>query len=213
MEAPFAHLVFVDFENVPTVDLDLVSGQSAEVLLFIGAKQKIFSLPLVQQIRRLAMQVQLIEVGKSGRNALDMVLAYHLGQSAAKNSTAQFYIVSKDTDFDPLIAHMCEANLLISRHESFAALPFLPSSKGTVSSKSPLAPGKNQLEDRRAKFIVRLRNPGTRNRPSKKSTLLSHIRNDIAKNSSDAEVEDFVQDLVDQRVLTINEKGRVTYPA
>jgi hypothetical protein len=66
--------VFVDFENVHEVDLGLVEGKPVQVTLLIGKNQKKIDLALVQQIRRLAAQVALVEVGASGRNALDSAI-------------------------------------------------------------------------------------------------------------------------------------------
>jgi len=79
--------VFVDFENVPEVDLGLVEGKPVHVTILIGKNQKKIDLPLVQQIRRLAAQVELVEVGASGRNALDLTLAYYLGQAVLRLRT------------------------------------------------------------------------------------------------------------------------------
>src|SRR5580698_9329683 len=95
------HFVFVDFENVPEVDLGLVAGKPAHVMLLLGKHQKKLDIGLVQQIRRLAEQIELVEVGASGHNALDLTLAYYLGRAVQRDPEAQFYVVSKDSDFDP----------------------------------------------------------------------------------------------------------------
>eukprot|EP01031_Cornospumella_fuschlensis_P013228 gene13228-biopygen11165 len=77
MPAPASdHLVFVDFENVPALDLSAIEGKSARVTLLIGKNQKKLDLDLVRQIHRLAPQVDLVEVGASGHNALDLTLAF-----------------------------------------------------------------------------------------------------------------------------------------
>src|SRR4051812_27262518 len=78
---PMNH-VFVDFENVPSVDLSLIRGRPVDVTLLIGEKQRRLDLDLVRQIHEHATQVSLVEVGASGRNALDLVLAWHLGHAA-----------------------------------------------------------------------------------------------------------------------------------
>ncbi|MES1168419.1 MAG: hypothetical protein ABUL61_04545, partial [Oleiharenicola lentus] len=67
----FTYFVFVDFENVPTADLGLVEGKPVHVTFLIGKKQTWLDLTLVKQIHRLATQVELVEVGASGHNALD----------------------------------------------------------------------------------------------------------------------------------------------
>src|ERR1700722_8753501 len=120
------HFVFVDFENVPEVDLGLVTGMPAHVMLLLGKHQKKLDVALVQQIRRLADQIELIEVGASGHNALDLTLAYYLGNAVQRNPQAQYYVVSKDSDFDPMLGHLRAQHIEVARFASFAALPFLP---------------------------------------------------------------------------------------
>jgi hypothetical protein len=117
--------VFVDFENVPSVNLSLIRGQPAKVTLLIGEKQRRLELDLVRQIHEHASQVSLVEVGASGRNALDMVLAWHLGAAAERSAGDAFFVVSKDKDFDPLIKHLRARGLAVERVDAFAALPFV----------------------------------------------------------------------------------------
>src|SRR3954468_21509405 len=117
--------VFVDFENVHTVDLTLIGDKQAEVTLLIGEKQRRLELALVRQIHEHAAKVTLIEVGAAGRNALDLVLAWHLGKTAERYPDDPYFVVSKDKDFDPLIPHLRTLGLRVERIDAFAALPFL----------------------------------------------------------------------------------------
>ena len=203
----FTHFVFVDFENVPNVDLALVSGKPVQVTLLIGKNQTKIGIGLVQQIRRLAAQVELLEVGASGHNALDLTLAYYLGQAVLRSPAAQFCVVSKDKDFEPLLGHLCGNNLKVGRYESFEALPFLaPPKKPAVVVAKPSV-------DRRAKIISRLMNPNTPNRPLTKKGLLAKIKTEYGKESSDAKVDDILQELLARRRLTIDAKDKVSYNA
>jgi hypothetical protein len=200
------HFVFVDFENVPEVDLGLVAGKPAHVMLLLGKHQKKLDIGLVQQIRRLAEQIELVEVGASGHNALDLTLAYYLGRAVQRDPEAQFYIVSKDNDFDPMLGHLKAQQIEAARFTSFAALPFLPQPKTAVATKK--AP-----EDRRAKVIGRLNNPTIRNRPSSRKALLAHIHTALGKETSETGAADILRELVDTRVLSIDALGKVTYAA
>jgi len=60
-------------------------GKSVHVTLLIGKKQTKLDLALVQQMRRVPDQVELVEVGASGHNALDLTLAYYLGRAAERS--------------------------------------------------------------------------------------------------------------------------------
>jgi hypothetical protein len=195
-----AHQVFVDFENVHTVDLALIAGQPVHVTLLIGEKQKRLDLALVRQIHRHASQVTLIEVGASGRNALDLVLACHLGKASTQHAKAAFYIVSKDKDFNPLIAHLRTEHLDVSRHEAFTALPFLTT-----------APKPSETDDRLTKLIDRLTKK-TKARPVRRKTLLSDIHAFYANRLTPAELEEVVATLEERGVIAIDAKGKITYP-
>lgn len=200
------YFVFVDFENVPDVDLGLVTGKPAHVMLLLGKHQKKLDVALVQQIRRFADQVELVEVGASGHNALDLTLAYYLGRAAQRDPEAHFCIISKDNDFDPMISHLRSQQIEIARYASFAALPFLPQPKPAVATRK-------LPEDRRAKVIGRLKNPTIRNRPSSRKALLAHINTALGKETSESGAADILRELVDSRVLSIDAQGKVTYAA
>lgn len=195
-----AHYVFVDFENVPTVDLALIAGQSVHVTLLIGEKQKKLELTLVHQIHRNAAQVTLVEVGASGRNALDMVLACHLGQAVVMTPGAAFHIISKDKDFNPLVAHLRANEVNIARHDNFAALPFL----------QPAAAKLPDPDRRLNKLITGLRNAGA-SRPVRRKTLVSHIQDLFANRLTDAEVKSIIATLQQRGVIAIDERDRVSY--
>jgi hypothetical protein len=219
--ATLTHHVFVDFENVPDIDLGLIAGQPAKVTLLIGKQQKKLGLPLVQQIHRLAGQVVLVEVGAAGRNALDMTLACYLGQAVHQSPRDHFHIVSGDKDYDQLISHLRARGQAVQRHGSFTALPFLPRSRKTAGAAKP-APavaktrpltGAKAPVDRRAKVIARLQNPASRNRPASKRALLMHIKASLGKEASDAKADDIMKELCETQVLSIDAKDKIRYGA
>jgi hypothetical protein len=146
--------------------------------------------------------VALIEVGGSGRNALDLVLACHLGKATIENPRAAFYIISKDKDFNPLVAHLRADHIDVARLDAFTDLPFL----ATASS----APGAS--DDRLEKLITQLKNR-TKARPVRRKTLLSHIQAFHANRLSPDELDAVVTTLLENRIIAIDEKGRVSYPA
>lgn len=203
----FTHFVFVDFENVPNIELGRVAGKPVHVSLLLGKNQRNLDVGLVQSIHRLAAQVQLVEVGASGHNALDLTLAFYLGQAVERAPAAQFCIVSKDKDFDPLVGHLERENVKVARFDSFAALPFFPRSKKSapVATKPPV--------DRRAKVIARLMNPANLARPSSRAALLAHIKTALGKEASEAAGEDILDELVARKALAIDARGKVSYAA
>lgn len=204
---PASYRVFVDLENVPEIDLGLVEDKPVHVTLLIGKNQKKFDVTLVRQIHRLAAQVELVEVGASGHNALDLTLAFYLGQSVQRFPDAHCCIVSKDKDFEPMIAHLNGKRIKITRHDSFATLPFLS------PPKAPAATAKKPPEDRRIKVISLLKNPSRLNRPTSRKTLLAYIKASLGKDSSEDKAEDILRELCAEHTLTIDAKDKVTYAA
>lgn len=221
------HFVLVDFENVPTVDLDRIAGKPARVVLLLGAKQTKLGVALVQQIHRLAAQVELVEVGASGRNALDLTLAYYLGVAGKEHPQAAFHIISKDKDFEPLLAHLKAKGFRIARHESFAGLPFTVPRK-TALSKAPFATARAAVSavsaeaskpvpasqivasaDRLSKLIEQLKK-GV-NRPKKRATLERHVASLHGNKLSAGEMNALIDQLVTRHVIVIDDKGKVTY--
>jgi hypothetical protein len=214
--APHSHHVFVDFENVPSVDLGLIETLPVLVTLLIGKTQSKVDTALLEQVHILATKVRIIRLAASGRNALDLTLAYYVGQAVIEHDGVELHIVSKDKDFDPLISHLREKKVSVTRSESFAALPFLVVTKPTTSRRSAPAlkksapPPKDTSNDRLEKVIARLRDPLSRNRPSTERALRAHLRTALGKNATEETVEDALGQLRES-AITIDERGKVLY--
>ena len=225
---PFTHRVFVDFENVPRVELGTIEGKPIHVTLLIGKNQKKLDLPLVQQIHRLSAQVELIEVGGSGRNALDLTLAFYLGQNRERSPAASLAIVSQDKDFDPLIAHLAARGIAVVRCGSFAALPFLqkPARSRTPKLTAPVRPAAPArpvaprrasapvapapANDRMERLVARLRS-GYAGRPRTRMRLLATVNDTFGGRLTDAQQAETLDALVGRGVLTLDPSGQVRY--
>jgi len=216
------HFVFVDFENVQLIDLNLVKGKPVHVALLIGKNQVKLDFELADQIHKQAPQIELIKIGASGHNALDMTLAYYLGRAVERAPQAHFFIVSKDKDFNPMIAHVSDHGIKVVRCESFAALSFLPKSKKLALTKAPsgaktthtpklvVASTSNPTVDRLEKLIGRLKN-NPMQRPKKKSSLLAHINTAYGGKLDETEQNQKLEMLIDRGIFFIGDKDRVTY--
>jgi hypothetical protein len=212
----FTHFVFVDFENVPDVDLAPLNGHRVVVTLFLGKKSKLKT-GLVEQITRLPFEVRLIKIGKPVENGLDFVLAFHLGRTAGRYPGARFSIVTKDKkDFDPLVTQLHTDHVRVERVESIAALPFLRPANPAAPVKAP-APDKSDssikksAEDKTTQVIARLMNPITGNRPTTRVRLIKRLKNDIGKNTSDSDATDAVGRM-EKLGLRIEPTGKLIYP-
>jgi len=224
--------VFVDFENVQDVDLTLAQDKPVHVTLLIGAKQTKLPTKLSLQLNTFAAQVRPVEVGGSGRNALDLTLAMYLGREIERHPQASFTIVSRDQDFDPMIAHLNSTGVRVERVPSFVAVSaFSPARKHTrapriarasaakpIGRPAPVAPAPRStvpahasLERRWESVSERLSQPENRNRPRTRERLLAYLETSAGGSKQDA--ANLLNRLQQAQVLTIGSDNRVQYRA
>jgi len=216
------YFVFVDFENVQEVDLALVEGKPVHVTLLIGKNQTWLDLALVQQIRRMPNQIELLEVGASGHNALDLTLAHYLGRAVERIPEANYAIVSKDKDFDPMIAHLSNRGVQVVRKDSFAALSFLHPAKSvapaksrpplklvaakpTPAAKAPAAAKPTKAAEKLAKLIKHLRNSPPSSRMKLEHMIVAFYKSALPAGG----VAGVIDALVRQRIVLVDDAGKV----
>jgi hypothetical protein len=112
---PLTHIL-VDFENVQpsAVDIGMVRGDELRLCIFRGPGQMKYAADVAEAWQPLGAHVTFVRCAKAGRNAVDMHIAFHLGALVAGQQAAQassrelprLVIVSRDTDFDPLLLHI-----------------------------------------------------------------------------------------------------------
>ena len=185
--------IFVDFENVQEMDFDRIANRPVKVTVVLGEQHKRLPVDLVKKLLRHAGQIELIETGRAGKNALDLVLAQHIGVVRTADPHGYFHIVSKDKGFDALVGHLKDNGTLARRHASFSEIPVLMNAMERVS-----------LMSRQLKL-----NPV--NRPRKRKTLTSQIQVVFGGSLSEAEVEDTLQGLVREKTVALSSKGEVIY--
>lgn len=193
-----SNYIFVDFENVHEVDLDLIANKPVVVILVLGQRHKSLPVDMVKKLLKFPEQVRLVEAGMSGKNALDFVLAYRIGVESVANPKGFFHVVSRDTGFDALIQHMKNNHLMAERHESFA--------KALGLSGGVLQPFQQRL-----KTVTERLTKNKKNRPKRKKTLRSQINAYFSKQLSEPELDEMLKALVDGKVLEINPRGAVAY--
>ena len=113
-------IVLVDFENVQPKDLASINGGAYQVKVFLGAQQAKIPLTLARTLQGFGPQAEYIQINGSGSNAVDFHIAYYIGRVAATAPDTQFYVISKDTGFDPLLKHLEERGISCQRLSSIA---------------------------------------------------------------------------------------------
>jgi len=190
--------IFVDYENVQEVDLDLLAGKPVKVFLVVGHRRKTLPSVLARQIHQYHNQVSWIESEGASNNALDLVLAYQVGLQAKADPKGYFHILAKDKDYDALIKHLRSHDILASRDEEFSKIPVL------------VAMTRLSLEQRVAWLVERLRKNNA-SRPTRKKSLLTTIHAFCRKELSEAEVQQILTALVARKLIEITPQGGVTY--
>ena len=210
--------VFVDVENVKVIDPAVIGAKNLRLYLFLGPHHKKLDVEVVEKLLEHSQTVQLIRSPKSGKNALDFVLAYHLGQAVQGDPKGYFHIVSKDAGFDALVDLLKSRHVKVKRHDDWAALHFQsvakPPMAAEVAPHISSSPAPNvigaKLSQNAAKLLENLRK-SVKNRPKKQKTLITHARNFSSKDKPEAEAEKVVAELQKAGHLAIDEKGTVSY--
>lgn len=215
----FTDFLFVDFENVPAIDLELLRNKSVHVTLLIGAKQTKIPTALALQFRHFAAQVEPVEVGSSGRNALDITLAAYFGRTLERSRTARFVIVSKDHDFDSMVAHFRSQHVALERVDTFASAPcFGPPKKARKSAPAkpaapvaPALPAAPALDQRTQKIIARLSDPQNKSQPRSLKSLRSHIKTSLGGDAADEQIDQVIDQLIARRALKLGDAQEIIY--
>jgi PIN domain len=130
--------VLIDFENVQVKSIALLEGDHFRVKVFLGPKNTRLPAELVVAVQRLGDRAEYITLDTSGSNALDFHIAYHLGVLSAKEPSAYFHVISRDTGFDPLIQHLKSRSIYSCRSVSIEEMPCFAVKKEVVAPAAPV---------------------------------------------------------------------------
>ncbi len=227
--------IFVDYENVRghDMDLSLLENLKVEVIFIFGKRQNDVPVELVQAMLRFAGQFRIEKLSVEGRNALDFVLAYHIGKASALDPSGHFFVLSKDTDYDPLMIHLRAHHIKAHRYGTFAEIPCfparapvhrppqkpvppvpVPARAGKLppasKPKTPDADSVPSVEER-VKILVEQFERTPRSRPKREKTLRSSLSAHFGKRLSEEDISATVAALVKQGSIEISDKGVVNW--
>lgn len=119
--------IFIDYENTQPANLELLNRPDIFVILFIGSQQTKIPIDIVLKMQSMGERARYIKVSKTANNALDFHIAFYMGKILAHVPKSSVYIISKDTDYEPLINHLKEQGISAALCEEIEQLPFLKS--------------------------------------------------------------------------------------
>ncbi|MFN9031029.1 MAG: PIN domain-containing protein [Betaproteobacteria bacterium] len=149
--------ILVDYENTqPKADeVALVRTESQRLWIFRGPGQKKYEAEFSEALLLLGKDVaRVVRCEKSGANALDMHIAFELGRLAAGDAGAtavEFIVVSKDTDYEPLLQYLRKLGYSARREKTLTAAIGAPVGGARAkAAKEPRVAAKQSAPARKA---------------------------------------------------------------
>ena len=219
--------VLVDSENTPLQHADFARDESIELLIFIGKTQTKFPRELVLAVQAMGPRARYIEMDGSGKNALDFHLAFYLGRLSAQDPTARFFIVSKDTGFDPLVVHLAARGTSVRRISDSSPLqappprPARTTAAKTVAKAAPSATTAAAVKSHtpptetgeRADYVSKRLKASPTSRPARLKTLQSTIQALLGKDHplGEDDLRGIIAALQTRGVLSVSDT-KISYP-
>lgn len=191
------HYVLIDYENVQPSSLAELDAEHIRVLLFVGASQNKLTFDIAVAVQKLGRRAEYIKIAGNGSNALDFHIAFHIGHLAAQDPTAFFYIISKDTGFDPLIQHLKERKVRALRSNTVADI------------RLPKAVNSKTTPERIQVVVAHLQRQGAA-KPRTRETLSNSINSLYQKKLTESELVELLKGLQAKGFITVNDT-KITY--
>jgi hypothetical protein len=170
--------------------LSTLGAHPLKVMVFLGARQKV-DVDLANAMQVLGSNASYVQICGNGRNALDFHIAFTLGELAA-DAGSRFYVMSKDTGFDPLLRYLHKRGTTAVRLSSLDDLA------------TAIAP-----HDKVDAVLCNLASRGN-GRPRRVKTLANTIRTLFPPDMPDCEVESLIAALEREGHISITD-GAVSY--
>ena len=172
---------FIDYENVGSLGKVDLSGYE-RVIVFLGARQPRLDFTDTKYDKPINLVV--VQVKDSQANNLDFHLAYYLGKFDAQAERAvAFEVISNDTGFSPLIAHIKTSGRLCKQ------------------VKITGAPGEPE------KLIKNLSSMQKEKRPQKVASLRNHIAAQLKIQGDEMAIQKELNQLVNAKFLKLSDSG------
>ena len=209
--------VLVDFENVQP-DMSGLVGTAHKVVVFFGAKQQEgrHHFEKFDALFELGANLERVKILHSGKNALDMHIAWYIGKVFEREPAAVVHVVSRDTDFDPLIEYLRKQGFACSRSKdvdviarqrgpSVPAMGAVPRKAKAKSAPAAPAPPKKTAPDQHQVIVRMLRALGNppKTRKALVSTLANYLKQQGTAQSTKA-IEQAIDELIRQKLVSQN---------
>jgi len=215
------YYVLIDFESIQPKDLSELNAEHYRVMVFVGVNQKNISVELSMALQPLGTRAEYLKIAGNGKNALDFHIAFYIGRIATQSPTARFYIISKDTGYDPLIKHLKEKKISVTRLLEISKIPSLGKTANTEVPEKQLRDVNNKPKAKSAikksatekidHIIANIQKCDPTKRPGTYKKLLNTISSIFQNILSETEPVNLIKALVNRKILTVSDKEKVSY--
>jgi hypothetical protein len=189
-------VLLIDYENVQGINLRQIDQTGCKVHVFTGSSQSKIPIDLVSSAQAFGDRLEWIRIDGNGPNALDFHIAYYLGVQIAKCPTNEYFILSKDKGFDPLIKHIIKGKVICRR----------------IGSISEIGPGKKAkgADGDYEKVVKNLIKIEKGQRPRNKRTLRQYLKTLVSKPQTEEKVDRIIEQLFASKLVS-DDNGRLIY--
>ncbi|WP_455232074.1 PIN domain-containing protein [Geopseudomonas aromaticivorans] len=200
--------VLIDLENVCPEHMELLLKLDFRVKVFVGSNQTKLPFELVTAMQALGERGEYIKIHGNGPNALDFHIAFYMGELAAKDEGCFFHVLSRDTGFDPLIAHLKHRKIFAKRSERIEDIPLLAvTQQQNVEQPQQPQQGKQDICSEAINFLRK----AARTRPSKLPALENALKAHFRKVLGGNDHQKLVSQLRSKKIITVGENNSLTY--
>jgi hypothetical protein len=196
-------ILYIDYENVQNIDLSRIAELDFKIWLFTGVSQSRIPIELVKSTQAFGSNLKWVTIAGSGSNALDFHIAYYLGVHSALNPKDEYFILSKDKGFDPLVTHVVSSKIRCRRISSISEIA--PTSRPSSRTRKTA-----DADGSYAKVVGNLTKIEETKRPRNRRTLRQHVISLVGKSQSEQKVDQILEQLFVAKVV-IEEGGRLKY--
>jgi hypothetical protein len=189
-------VLLIDYENVQDVNLSQIARLDCLVWVFTGSSQSKIPIELVSSAQVLGHRLNWIRIDGNGPNALDFHIAYYLGASISKNPGNEYFILSKDKGFDPLIRHIARERVICKRISNISEVKSLRAVKEPDGDYAKVVKNLKKIEKSRL--------------PRSRRTLNQHLKTLVGAPQTEEKLDRIVEQLFSSGLI-IEENNRLRY--
>ena len=183
-------LLLIDYENIQ--ELSKINNlNNVEVKVFVGLNQTKIPVDIVINTQKLGLDLQWIKINGQGKNALDFHIAFYLGFAMKEDKFSNYYVLSKDGGYDPLITHLKSVHKKKARRIT---------NIGQLTDKQMAT----KMTSDMTKLVDHLKKIQGNSRPKKKKTLVGFAMSAFSNKKSIDEVDEVIESLFMLGKLTEN---------